>query len=124
VPLAELPPTAVLQTEDDISDSETIRAALEDLKSIPVDQASVISQERLHIARSAIEVGNLDSAAGEYSVLVNDGEGLPFLIADLESAVGDHEGEPLLQRVLGDAYVRNGQIHKALETYRQALDHL
>lgn len=121
---ADLRPTAILQTEDDISDSEAIRSVLEDIESIPVDQAGVINQERLQNARSAVKVGSLDSAAGEYGVLIDDGEGLPFLIADLESAVDEHEGEPLLQRVLGDAYVRNGQIHKALETYRQALDHL
>jgi tetratricopeptide (TPR) repeat protein len=124
VPQAELPPTAILQTEDDVSDSEAIRAALEDLETIPGDHAGEINQERLQNARIAVEVGNVDSAVGEYSVLVDDGEGLPFLIADLESAVHEHEGEALLQRVLGDAYVRNGQIHKALETYRQALDHL
>ncbi len=121
---ADLRPTAILQTEDDISDSEAIRSVLEDIESIPVDQAGVINQERLQNARSAVKVGSLDSAAGEYGVLIDDGEGLPFLIADLESAVDEHEGEPLLHRVLGDAYVRNGQIHKALETYRQALDHL
>jgi cytochrome c-type biogenesis protein CcmH/NrfG len=45
------------------------------------------------------------------------------LIGDLETAVAGQR-QPLLQRVLGDAYMRNGQLQKALDTYRDALDRL
>ncbi|MGB4871723.1 MAG: tetratricopeptide repeat protein, partial [Candidatus Promineifilaceae bacterium] len=59
-----------------------------------------------------------------YAGLVEVGEGLNTLIADLEAAAGRHKEKPLVRRMLGDAYMRNGQLQKALETYRQALDQM
>ena len=59
-----------------------------------------------------------------YSALVEKGESLPFLIHDLETFYEDRGPEPSLQRVLGDAYARNGQLQKALKVYREALDNL
>ena len=46
------------------------------------------------------------------------------IIADLESAVTRYNRQPLFTRLLGDAYMRNGQLQKALDMYRRALDQL
>lgn len=75
-------------------------------------------------ALSMLGRGNVDAAADTYQQLIDEGEGLPLVIADLETAVAEHADKPVLNRLLGDAYMRNGQLQKALEAYRQALDHL
>lgn len=80
--------------------------------------------ERLEVARSAVEAGDWIVAAKEYEALLDSGEGLPFLISDLETTVEVHEKQPILKRLLGDAYVRNGQLERAVDVYRQALDQL
>jgi cytochrome c-type biogenesis protein CcmH/NrfG len=46
------------------------------------------------------------------------------LIADLESVAVEYPEQPLFCHLLGDAYMRNGQLQKALETYRMALDQI
>jgi tetratricopeptide (TPR) repeat protein len=80
--------------------------------------------EALAEARQEMEDGHFDTSLTKYAALVEDGQFLAFLIDDLE-AVSDQRGpEPGLQRVLGDAYARNGQLRKALESYREALANL
>ncbi len=83
-----------------------------------------LDQGRLASARDALNAGQFDQAINEYAGLVEVGEGLNTLIADLEAAAGRHKEKPLVRRMLGDAYMRNGQLQKALETYRQALDQM
>jgi cytochrome c-type biogenesis protein CcmH/NrfG len=43
------------------------------------------------------------------------------VITDLEMAAAAHD-QPVLLRLLGDAYMENGQLTRALESYRRALD--
>ncbi len=83
-----------------------------------------LDQSRLVSAREALNAGQFDQAMNEYAGLVEVGEGINTLIADLEAAAGRHQEKPLVRRMLGDAYMRNGQLQKALETYRQALDQM
>jgi len=83
-----------------------------------------LDQNRLASAREALNAGQFDQAMNEYAGLVEVGEGINTLIADLEAAAGRHQEKPLVRRMLGDAYMRNGQLQKALETYRQALDQM
>jgi tetratricopeptide (TPR) repeat protein len=74
-------------------------------------------------AREKLSDGDVNDALYTYQSLVQEGRGLSMLIGDLETAVAGRR-QPLLQRVLGDAYMRNGQLQKALDTYREALDAL
>ncbi|MCB8943420.1 MAG: tetratricopeptide repeat protein [Ardenticatenaceae bacterium] len=83
-----------------------------------------ISEGALDQARQALARGNYDGALTQYRQMIEHGHGLSALIADLESAASEHEQQPRLRRVLGDAYMRNGQLQRALETYRIALDEL
>jgi cytochrome c-type biogenesis protein CcmH/NrfG len=55
---------------------------------------------------------------------LQSGQGIPLVIADLETASTRHTNIAPLQRLLGDAYMQNGQLQKAIDTYRQALDNL
>jgi tetratricopeptide (TPR) repeat protein len=79
---------------------------------------------RLAAAQSALQNGQLAEAKANYSVLVDSGESLPYVIADLEIAVEAYGDQPDLMKLLGDAYSRNGQLQKAIEIYRQALNNL
>ena len=51
-------------------------------------------------------------------------EGLVYLISELESSIEHYGQQPVIQRLLGDAYYQNGQLRKAVEVYRQALDNI
>jgi tetratricopeptide (TPR) repeat protein len=85
--------------------------------------ALVLDEEQLAAAREKFSAGNIGQAIDTYQTLVKEGRGLSMLIGDLETAVTGRR-QPHLQRVLGDAYMRNGQLQKALDTYRDALDSL
>jgi tetratricopeptide (TPR) repeat protein len=80
--------------------------------------------ERLTQAREALAGGDLVAAAETYQALVTQQDGLAALIADLEKAVNDYPTSLPFYRLLGDAYMDNGQLQKAVETYRRALDNL
>jgi tetratricopeptide (TPR) repeat protein len=83
-----------------------------------------IDEEALAAAKTALANGRYDEAADKYQELVAAGGGMMVLIAELETAVAAQPDQPAFQRALGDAYMRNGQLQKALETYRMALDSL
>ncbi len=83
-----------------------------------------IENERLLSARQAVEAGDFDSAVTAYNELLEASEDLNLLISELEGAVGAQRENSRLRTVLGDAYMRNGQLQKALDAYRQALDSL
>lgn len=116
---AELDPAAFREpaaAELDFFEEETFE--VEAVSSGPVDQS------QLESARSALEIGDYSTALEQYGLLLQSGQGLPLLIADLETASNRHSNIAPLQRLLGDAYMQNGQLQKAIDTYRQALDNI
>jgi cytochrome c-type biogenesis protein CcmH/NrfG len=66
----------------------------------------------------------MSTALENYKSLLDAGQDVPLLIAELETETGKHGTNAGLQRLLGDAYMQNGQLQKAIDTYRQALDNL
>ena len=88
------------------------------------DQLGDHESSELSAAQRALKSGQLDEAKVAYSGLVDSGESLPYVISDLETAVAAYDDQPTLKRLLGDAYARNGQLQKAIEVYRQALNNL
>ncbi len=103
---------------------------LEKTTDIPAEEISeedVLKQpdpELLEKAREAIASGSNAEAVESFDALVRRGHGIPYLIADLELSIEEYGAQIPLQRVLGDAYAQNGQLAKALNTYREALDNL
>lgn len=83
-----------------------------------------LDDEKLTSARQAVENGAFGEAVQAYQSLVTAGGGLMTLIADLESVADEHQDQPLFRHLLGDAYMQNGQLQKALDTYRTALDQI
>lgn len=75
-------------------------------------------------ARQLLQTRQYNEAIRNYANLLETSPGISPLITELEGAVDTHPSQPLLRRLLGDAYMRNGQLQKALETYRKALDQL
>jgi cytochrome c-type biogenesis protein CcmH/NrfG len=78
----------------------------------------------LETARKFVEDGQFDEAGQAYQALVDVGGGMLTLIADLETVAAEHPEQPFFHHLLGDAYMRNGQLQKALDTYRLALDQI
>jgi hypothetical protein len=97
---------------------------LETAGDISVEIPAGPGADALLEARQAMKAGELTESLSKYAVLVEEGQLLAFLIDDLEAVAEKRGGEPGLQRVLGDAYARNGQLRKALESYREALANL
>jgi tetratricopeptide (TPR) repeat protein len=88
------------------------------------DQLGEHESSELSAAQIALKSGQLDEAKVAYSGLIDSGESLPYVISDLETAVAAYDDQLALKRLLGDAYARNGQLQKAIEVYRQALNNL
>ncbi len=98
--------------------------AIEESEAAPVPAGITKTTERLTQARAYLAGGALDEAANEYEQLVDTSSLQPEILQDLEQAVTAHPDHAALQRTLGDVYMRIGQLQKALQAYRQALQKL
>ena len=76
-----------------------------------------------HPARQLLNKGDVDGALKQYEQYMQAGE-LPILIDELEHVVSSSGRNPLLRRLLGDAYMHNGQMQEALDMYIIARDQL
>jgi hypothetical protein len=95
---------------------ETVTVEADGEDSLPVD-----ADERLRLAQSACEKGDLDQAIRVYDSLVSSGAYLDKIIDDLAEAVKSYPTNYLLYQVMGDAMMKDGRLQSALETYREAL---
>ncbi|MDX1417558.1 MAG: tetratricopeptide repeat protein, partial [Candidatus Promineifilaceae bacterium] len=75
-------------------------------------------------ARTAVESGDIDRAAELFQSLLDSGDDGTELVKELEAAVDKQPNSAELVKLLGDAYMQNGQLQKALSTYRKGFDHL
>ena len=78
----------------------------------------------LAVARERLMEENFGQAIEVYAELTHAGEMLPDVIADLEAANQKHQRSPELLRALGDAYMKDDQLQRALDMYRMALQTL
>jgi competence ComEA-like helix-hairpin-helix protein len=91
----------------------------EPLSVEPEDEAHAILLD----AQVEASVGNLDSAMKKYQRLVEKGERLDGVIADLNNILyGDVSNELCVDiyQLLGDAYLNADDLQKALEAYTKA----
>jgi hypothetical protein len=86
--------------------------------------ASEPPEEVFSLGQRSIDEGNHAVAVEALDYLVTSGQLVNEVIAELENFTMNHPGASPLWRVLGDAYMRNNRLQKALEAYRQALDEL
>ena len=89
---------------------------------VPVPQA--VPPDALVHGQAALSSRDYAAAVAHLSVLVEQGQHLDTVVQSLESAAGAGQAPTPVLRLLGDAYLRNDQLQKALDTYRQALSRL
>jgi len=77
----------------------------------------------LSLARALWQAGEQGEALEAYTRVIRAGKFLDSVIADLEEHV-EQQPDASTQRVLGDAYMKDGRLQEALNIYRQALETL
>lgn len=75
----------------------------------------------LQKAREAMSQGDIDQALDTYQSMLSQGEHLDSLIQELENTQVEETHQPKVHRLLGDAYMQNGDLQKALQVYQDAL---
>ena len=78
----------------------------------------------LALAREHLADDKLNEAVEVYSELIASSHLLGDIITDLEAAALKRSDQPELLRTLGDAYMRDNQLQRALDAYKQALKKL
>jgi tetratricopeptide (TPR) repeat protein len=78
--------------------------------------------ERLERARQRRSAGQIEQALNDYRlVLKNAPELLPDVMNDLNESLEEAPDHPEVHRLLGDAYIRQGNYLQALEAYNRAV---
>ena len=74
-------------------------------------------------ARGKIAAGKLEEALGDYETLLRANIGLDLVVSDMQWLIkqAQHQDNPAVHCVLGDALMRQGQLQQALDVYRHAL---
>ena len=90
----------------------------------PKSKSAEAPEAALAAARENLETSDFGKAAGAYAEVIKSGVMLEEVIADLEAANENHPNTPEILRTLGDAYVRDNQLQRALDIYKQALEGL
>jgi tetratricopeptide (TPR) repeat protein len=86
------------------------------LEDLPGDPAA-----RLALARAAFNTGDWMDALTIYETLVSSSEMLDSVIDNLQVGVRRFPDDPAGYQLLGDACMKDGRLHAALEAYRMAL---
>lgn len=104
-------------------DTGRLAAVASSLGHAPADaQAPTLdAAAQLEQARTLRRQGKMGEALVEYRALVKaSSERLPEIIRDLRDAAIEEPREAEIQRLLGDAYIRQGDYVEALEAYNRA----
>lgn len=91
---------------------------------VPQPALPAESLETLETARSRAREGNLSDSLLAYEQLIRGNLALEAVVEDLQSLARQHRDQPAVLRVLGDGFMRLGKLQAALDTYREALNHL
>jgi competence ComEA-like helix-hairpin-helix protein len=78
--------------------------------------------EMLSQARSELAESNIEEAIAAYDILIKKKKSLSDVIKDLEQAAIDHPIDIGIIKTLGDAYMKDNDLEKALEAYSKAED--
>lgn len=82
------------------------------------------SPAALEDARQRRQSGDTAGALAEYEKLIRANINLRDCVEDLAHVAKVERDNPVVFRVLGDGYMRLGKLQLALDTYREALNHL
>lgn len=79
---------------------------------------------RLALARALRANDQPTASLDHYEVLIESAQLLEDVTQDLVDLAQENPDEPRMQRLVGDAYMRQGNLSEALKAYRDALHHL
>jgi hypothetical protein len=105
----------------------SVPATAPEAAAMPVPQMPApqpVPPDALVHGQAALSTQDYAAAVAHLSVLVEQGQHLDMVVQSLESAAGAGQAPVPVLRLLGDAYLRDDQLQKALDTYRQALRRL
>jgi hypothetical protein len=95
---------------------------------VPADQPELepeaAAAPALESARQRRQSGDVAGALAEYEALIRANTALQSCVEDLAHVARLERNNPVVFRVLGDGYMRLGKLQLALDTYREALNHL
>jgi tetratricopeptide (TPR) repeat protein len=94
-----------------------IAAFQEQLAEEPDDHVT-----RLALARALVDDEVFEEALIRYDELISASQELDQVVGDLNEFLETQPGNTKARSLLGDAYMKQGDLARALETYRQALD--
>jgi hypothetical protein len=86
---------------------------------VPADVAAALQQ-----ARELAQGEDVADGLTVYESLIRANVALEDVVNDLQSLKRQHRTNPAVYRVLGDGLMRQGNLQAALDTYRDALNHL
>ncbi len=109
-------PAVEEESEAEISEVE-LDEMREHIKSKRSDHAT-----RLKLAQTLWDVGEEEEALQHYSRLIKSNAKTEEVVADLERYAEEHADESRVLRTLGDAYMKFGELDKALAIYNRAMD--
>jgi tetratricopeptide (TPR) repeat protein len=79
---------------------------------------------RLALARLYRDAARWDAARAQYEKLVKAGALVDAVIEDIEQVMEQHPADYATCLLLGDAYMKDGRLQKALNAYREAMSKL
>jgi tetratricopeptide (TPR) repeat protein len=108
-------PVAEVPAAEESAPSSRVDELVEQLKTQPRDTGLRLELARLYVAEQ-----DWDAALAQYGKLVSTRKQLPDVIQDLEPLEQTGVDRAQLYQLLGDAYMHQDQLDKALQMYRQA----
>ncbi len=126
-PKVEKPEKEEAPIEEPVT-AEAEMPSVEILESIETQRVYLDEHPRdykawLELARRLWQVEEREEAVEAYNQVIEGGTLLENVISDLEQEV-EQFPDADLQQALGDAYMKEGRVEDALQTYRQALETL
>ncbi len=103
--------------------SAASEARLEELRAL-VKRKRSDHVSRLELARLLLLADDVSESMQNYARLIRSGAKMDEVIGDLERCAQERPGESSVLRTLGDAFMKFGELDKALELYNRAMNSL
>jgi tetratricopeptide (TPR) repeat protein len=88
----------------------------------PLSMVTGDATAKLSVARATLNAGELDDALEIYRDLLEEPAAVSEIIASLTDVLDQYQDQPAVYELLGDAQMRDGQLNRALDAYRAALE--
>ncbi len=107
--------------EEEAPSAETTESELDEMRA-HIKRKRSDHDVRLKLARTLWQTGEIQEAMQHYARLIKSSAKTDEMMADLEQYTEEKPNEPSVLRTLGDAYMKFGELDRALEIYNHAMD--